>query len=101
MFTGIIEETGRILASEKRGDGAKMKIGAKIVAADTVEGDSIAINGVCLTVINIGLDSFSADVSGETLRRSTLGNLKIGSIVDCVNLSLFIVFSFVKRDREA
>lgn len=82
MFTGIIEETGRILASEKRGDGAKMKIGAKIVAADTVEGDSIAINGVCLTVINIGLDSFSADVSGETLRRSTLGNLKIGSIVN-------------------
>jgi len=82
MFTGIIEETGRILASVKRGDGARMEIGAKIVTVNTVEGDSIAINGVCLTVINISSDSFSADISGETLHRSTLGNLKIGSTVN-------------------
>lgn len=82
MFTGIIEETGKILAFEKRGDGAGIKIGAKIVTENTCEGDSIAINGVCLTVINIVSDSFSADVSGETLNRSTLGNLKIGSIVN-------------------
>lgn len=82
MFTGIIEETGRILASEKRGDGARMKIGAKTVIQNTVDGDSIAINGVCLTVINTSSDSFSADVSGETLNRSTLGNLKVSSIVN-------------------
>lgn len=82
MFTGIIEETGRILASEKRGDGARVKIGAKTVIQNTVDGDSIAINGVCLTVVNISSDSFSADVSGETLNRSTLGNLKINSIVN-------------------
>lgn len=82
MFTGIIEEKGKILSSEKRGDSARMKVGAKMVVENTVEGDSIAINGVCLTVINVGSDSFTADVSAETLNRSTLGNLKIGSDVN-------------------
>ncbi len=82
MFTGIIEETGEILAFEKRSDGARIKIGARTVIENTNEGDSIAINGVCLTVINVVSDSFSADVSGETLHRSTLGALKIGSIVN-------------------
>jgi riboflavin synthase len=82
MFTGIIEETGKIASLEKYANGAKLKISAKIVTRNTIEGDSIAVNGVCLTAINIKPDSFSADVSGETLNKSTLGQLKIGSIVN-------------------
>lgn len=83
MFTGIIEELGRISSFEKRGaDGAYLKISAETVVRDTNEGDSIAVNGVCLTAIDITPDSFAADVSGETLRRSTLGNLSGGAPVN-------------------
>ena len=82
MFTGIIEETGKILSLQKLADGAKIKIAAKIVTEGTNEGDSISVNGVCLTALEITKDSFAADVSGETLNRSTLGNLKIGATVN-------------------
>lgn len=82
MFTGIIEELGKIAAFEKRGDGARIKISAQIVTNNTLEGDSIAVNGVCLTALDIKPNSFAADVSGETLDKSTLGNLKIGSVVN-------------------
>jgi riboflavin synthase len=82
MFTGIIEETGVIKSLEKHASGAKLKISAKIVTQNTLEGDSIAVSGVCLTAINIKPDGFSADVSPETLNKSTLGELKIGSLVN-------------------
>jgi len=82
MFTGIIEELGKIQSLEKRGDGAKIRISAKIVTKETNEGDSIAVNGVCLTALEINENSFSADVSQETLNRSTLEGLKIGSVVN-------------------
>ena len=82
MFTGIIEELGKIAALEKHAGGAKLKIAAKIVTNKTAEGDSIAVNGVCLTALNIKSDKFSADVSDETLARSTIGDLKIGSKVN-------------------
>lgn len=82
MFTGIIEELGRIAAFEKRGDGAYLKIAARTVTRDANEGDSIAVNGVCLTAIDITAESFAADVSGETLKRSTLGNLSVGAPVN-------------------
>ncbi|MBA3632570.1 MAG: riboflavin synthase [Acidobacteria bacterium] len=82
MFTGIIEELGRIVSLEKDAGGARIKISAKVVTKDTNEGDSIAVNGVCLTALNVKPDSFTADVSGETLHRSTLGNLKINSKVN-------------------
>ena len=82
MFTGIIEELGKIQSFEKRDDGARIKVSAKIVTKDSQEGDSIAVNGVCLTALDIKADSFAADVSGETLDKSTLGNLKIGSGVN-------------------
>lgn len=82
MFTGIIEELGKISAFEKRGDGARIEVSAKIVTKDSSEGDSIAVNGVCLTALNIKKDSFSADVSRETLDKSTLGNLKVGAKVN-------------------
>ena len=82
MFTGIIEELGRIAALEKHADGAKIKISAKIVTGDTNEGDSIAVNGVCLTALNIKPDGFAADVSQETLDKSTLGKIKTGAKVN-------------------
>ena len=82
MFTGIIEELGKIVSLEKHGDGAKIKVSAKIVTEDSKEGDSIAVNGVCLTAIDITQNSFSANVSPETLNRSTLGNLKINVAVN-------------------
>jgi riboflavin synthase len=82
MFTGIIEELGKIASLEKNANGAKIKIFANIVVKDANEGDSIAVNGVCLTALDIKTDSFTADVSGETLDKSTLGNLKNGSKVN-------------------
>lgn len=82
MFTGIIEELGKIAALERHAGGAKIKVSAKIVTGGTNEGDSIAVSGVCLTAIEIKPDSFAADVSQETLDRSTLGGLKIGSVVN-------------------
>ncbi|HLL99675.1 MAG TPA: riboflavin synthase [Pyrinomonadaceae bacterium] len=82
MFTGIIEELGKISSIEKHTGGARIKISAGIVTKDTGEGDSIAVNGVCLTALNVSGDSFAADVSEETLKISTLGVLKIGSAVN-------------------
>jgi riboflavin synthase len=82
MFTGIIEELGKIAALEKHSDGAKIKIAARIVTKDTSEGDSIAVNGVCLTALNVKADGFTADVSQETLDKSTLGRLKTGARVN-------------------
>lgn len=82
MFTGIIEELGKISSLEKHAGGARITISARIVTKDTSEGDSIAVNGVCLTALNISDDSFAADVSEETLKISTLGVLKVGSSVN-------------------
>lgn len=78
MFTGIIEETGKIKAITRN----KITVEAKVVTEGTKQGDSIAVNGVCLTVTNIGADFFDADVSPETLKVTTLGNLKTGSVVN-------------------
>lgn len=82
MFTGIIEELGRVRSLERRGEGARLIVEARTVTADTREGDSISVNGVCLTAIDVRVDSFAADGSRETLQRSTLGRLRPGSPVN-------------------
>lgn len=82
MFTGIIEELGKIASLEVHAGGAKIEIAARTVTEGTSDGDSVAVNGVCLTALNIQPDSFTADVSQETLDRSTLGSLKTGSPVN-------------------
>jgi riboflavin synthase len=82
VFTGIIEELGKIASLEKHTDGAKIKIAAHIVTKDTNEGDSIAVNGVCLTALDVKADGFTADVSQETLDKSTLGRLQTGTKVN-------------------
>jgi riboflavin synthase len=82
MFTGIIEELGRVRSLEKRGEGVRVRVEARVVSDGTKEGDSIAVNGVCLTALDVQPGSFAADGSRETLQRSTLGNLRAGSYVN-------------------
>ena len=82
MFTGIIEELGTVVSIEFDGKNARIVIDASTVTDGTNNGDSIAVNGVCLTALDVEADSFAADVSRETLDRSTLGSLKPGSRVN-------------------
>src|SRR5215211_4463841 len=82
MFTGIIEELGRVRSLERRGEGVRMTVEARVVTEGTGEGDSVAVNGVCLTALEVRRDSFAADGSRETLQRSTLGALRAGSAVN-------------------
>lgn len=82
MFTGIIEEVGTIKSIKKGVHSAVLDISAKAVTSDVSLGDSIAVNGVCLTVTDFSSGGFSADVMHETLNRSSLANLKTGSHVN-------------------
>ena len=82
MFTGIIEELGSVRSIEERGENARIVISARVVTEGTNHGDSISVNGVCLTALDLHPDSFAADVSRETLLRSTLGSLRPGSAVN-------------------
>lgn len=82
MFTGIVEELGEVVGIEPDGSGARIRIRGPLVTADAVRGDSIAINGVCLTVTGTADGEFSADVMGETLARSSLGSLQPGAAVN-------------------
>lgn len=84
MFTGIIQATGTIAATEQRGGDLRIAVDTgKLPLADVETGDSIAVSGVCLTVVHRGAQAFQADVSGETLAHSTLGQL---TVHDAVNL---------------
>lgn len=83
MFTGIVEELGRLEELSRGVDSAVLTFGGPLVTADATLGASIAVNGVCLTVTDVLGDRFSVDVMGETLRRSSLGSLTVG---DPVNL---------------
>ncbi len=83
MFTGIIQDVGAVEAVSRTGGGARMRIRTRLDTADFVPGESVAVNGVCLTVSRILEGTFEADVSPETLKRSTLGGLRPG---DPVNL---------------
>ncbi|WEG10705.1 riboflavin synthase [Microbacterium horticulturae] len=78
MFTGIIEEVGRITAVEPSGDGVRLTVHAPTAVSDAGHGDSIAVSGVCLTVVDSGDDWFAADVMKQTLDMSTLGDAAAG-----------------------
>jgi riboflavin synthase len=82
IFTGLIMEVGRVRSVRRRADGAFLVVEAKKVLEGTRIGDSISINGVDLTVIEMSDNSFSADASLETLKRSTLGELQVGHHVN-------------------
>jgi riboflavin synthase len=82
MYTGIVEELGEVVALERAGDMARLTVRGPIVTSDAARGDSIAINGVCLTVTGTADGEFTADVMGETLERSSLGSLAPGTTVN-------------------
>lgn len=82
MFTGIVEEIGIVKSLEFKANGAKIVIGCQKVVEDVKIGDSIAIDGVCQTVIAFNSSEFSAEISDETLKVTTLGDLKSGNTVN-------------------
>jgi riboflavin synthase len=82
MFTGIVEETGVVAGVERRGSGVRLRIEASLVLEDLKEGDSVCVSGACLTAVEIRAGGFSADVSHETLERTTLGEIRPGTPVN-------------------
>ncbi|WP_432250147.1 riboflavin synthase [Streptomyces sanyensis] len=82
MFTGIVEELGEVTAVEDLGDASRFRLRGPLVTEGAKHGDSIAVNGVCLTVVDTADGQFTADVMAETLRRSSLGALTTGSRVN-------------------
>jgi riboflavin synthase len=82
VFTGIVEELGEVVAWSDLPDAARITVRGPLVTSDAGEGDSIAVNGVCLTVVDNVDGTFSADVMKETLVRSSLGALSVGSAVN-------------------
>ncbi|WP_436496836.1 riboflavin synthase [Actinokineospora sp. HUAS TT18] len=83
MFTGIVEERGEVVAVEDLADAARVTIAGPLVTSDAKQGDSISVNGVCLTVVGLDGGAFTADVMRETLVRSSLDKVAVG---DSVNL---------------
>ncbi|MFW0873783.1 riboflavin synthase [Rhodococcoides corynebacterioides] len=82
MFTGIVEELGTVTSKEDLADAARFTVEGAVVTSDASHGDSIAVNGVCLTVVEVREGAFTADVMQETLSRSSLGSLRVGSRVN-------------------
>jgi len=82
VFTGIIEETGSILSIERSEAGSRMRFAADTVLSDLEIGGSIAVNGCCLTAIEIDSEGFAADLSPETLEKTNIGDLAVGSRVN-------------------
>jgi riboflavin synthase len=82
VFTGIVEELGEVTAVEQLDDAARFRLRGPVVTEGARHGDSIAVNGVCLTVVEHEGDQFTADVMAETLKRSSLGALTVGSRVN-------------------
>ncbi|HVM26188.1 MAG TPA: riboflavin synthase [Mycobacteriales bacterium] len=82
MFTGIVEELGEVVAVEEQGDSSRLTVRGPLVTSDAVHGDSIAVNGVCLTVVSNEDGAFTADVMAETLRRSSLCGASAGTPVN-------------------
>ncbi len=82
MFTGIIEELGRVISMDSAGTGARLVVGCANVLKDATVGASIAVNGTCLTAVELAGDRFAADLAPETLARTNLGNLRAGAAVN-------------------
>jgi riboflavin synthase len=82
MFTGIVQELGKIAAFEPHSAGARLVIRCQKVIADAKVGASIAVNGTCLTAVMLKEDAFAADLAPETLQRTNLGNLTSGALVN-------------------
>jgi riboflavin synthase len=90
VFTGIVEELGSVVAIDRVGDSARFTVRGPVVVSDATHGASIAVNGVCLTVVEHDHDAFSVDVMAESLARTSLGALAVG---DPVNLERAVAVS--------
>jgi riboflavin synthase len=82
MFTGLVEEQGSVVAVESLGDSVRLTLRGPLVTSDASHGESIAVNGCCLTVTEVDGDTFTADVMEESLRRTSLSDLTVGSPVN-------------------
>jgi riboflavin synthase len=82
MFTGLVEEQGSVVGIESLGDSVRLTLRGPVVTSDASHGDSIAVNGCCLTVTDLDGDAFTADVMEESLRRTSLSDLSVGSPVN-------------------
>jgi riboflavin synthase len=82
MFTGIIEELGRVVSLDRKITGARLTVECSIILQDAAMGASIAVNGACVTAVELAPDRFSADLAPETLRRTNLGGLTAGAAVN-------------------
>ena len=82
MFTGLVEEQGTVVGIEPLGDSVRLTLRGPLVTSDAAHGDSIAVNGCCLTVTDLDSDTFTADVMEESLRRTALSDLSVGSPVN-------------------
>ncbi len=82
MFTGLVEEQGTVVGIEPLGDSVRMTLRGPLVTSDATHGASIAVNGCCLTVTELDGDAFTADVMQESLQRTSLGDLAVGSPVN-------------------
>jgi riboflavin synthase len=82
MFTGLVEELGTVTAVEEQGDAIRLTVEAPVVLADASHGDSIAVDGVCLTVAGMAADAFTADVMRQTLTHTALSRLAVGTKVN-------------------
>ena len=94
MFTGIVEELGTVEAVERQSDAVRLTVRAATALEDTRPGDSISVNGCCLTVAERADATWTADVMAETLRRTTLGFREPG---DSVNLEVDVIGKYVAR----
>ena len=97
MFTGIVEERGEVVAVEALPNGARLTVAGPLVTSDARLGDSIAVSGVCLTVVDVTDDRFTVDVVRETLTRSSLDRVRVG---DRVNLETDILARHIARLQE-
>jgi riboflavin synthase len=82
MFTGIVEELGRVLTMDHHQTGARLMVSCHSILTDAVAGSSVAVNGTCLTAVELSSDQFAADLAPETLQRTNLGALQPGSAVN-------------------
>ncbi|MDQ3483818.1 MAG: riboflavin synthase [Actinomycetota bacterium] len=82
MFTGIVEELGEVVTLDLLGDSARLTVRGPTVVSDAAPGDSIAVNGCCLTVVELNDETFAVDVMGESLDKTSLGDLRSGSRVN-------------------
>jgi riboflavin synthase len=82
MFTGIVEDLGRVVDISRTGSGGRIAIACSAILSDASAGDSVAVNGACLTAVELNRNQFSADLSPETLERTNLGDLAPGALVN-------------------